>query len=106
MIKNISPKELKQKLDSGESVELIDVREQNEKDIADIGGNLIPLRTVVERADEIPRDKTVVIYCKAGGRSSRAIEMLQANFGFTNLINLQGGILGWADQVDSSLTKY
>ena len=105
-VSQISPIELKHKLDAGEDLELIDVREKNEKEIADIGGNLIPLKTVGERAGEIPRNKTVVIYCRSGGRSTKAIEELQARHGFTNLINLKGGILGWADQVDPNLTKY
>jgi rhodanese-related sulfurtransferase len=74
-IKNISPQELKTKLDSGEDFELIDVREQNEKDVADIGGKLIPLKTIVARVDEIPRNKTVVIYCRSGGRSSKAVDL-------------------------------
>jgi len=71
-----------------------------------IGGTLIPLGTVASHADEIDRDKKVVIHCKMGGRSAKAIQELEEKFGFTNLYNLKGGILAYIDNVQPTLTKY
>lgn len=105
-IRNITPKELSLRLKEGPAVTLIDVREADEKKIADIGGDLIPVGTVIEQAARIPRSGDVVIYCRSGGRSTAAIKELQTRCGFTNLINLTGGILGWADHVDPSIQKY
>ena len=104
-MQSILPKELKQRLDQGENLTLIDVREENERDICHIGGSLIPLAQVPERVNEIPRDTPVVVYCRSGGRSGKAIEYLQGQ-GFTNLINLSGGVLRWSDEVDASIEKY
>jgi adenylyltransferase/sulfurtransferase len=101
--------ELKQKLDAGEPVTIIDVREPHEWDIANLephGSRLIPQGQVAERAEaEIPREGTVVIHCRSGARSGKAVEYLQTQ-GWSNLYNLKGGILGWADQVDPSMKKY
>ena len=104
-MKTIEPKALKAKLDAGEDLVLIDVREENEREICNIGGTLIPLGQVLERSSEIPKDKSVIVYCRSGGRSGRAIEALTAA-GFTNLTNLVGGVLRWSDDVDPSLQKY
>lgn len=102
---SVTPKELKQQLDRGEEILLIDVREQNEREICQIGGTLIPLAEVPSRMSEIPRDGAVVVYCRSGGRSGRAIEFLEGQ-GYTNLVNLAGGVLRWSDEVDSSVVKY
>lgn len=104
--KSITPKELKTKLDSGEKLMLIDVREQRERDLCTIGGELIPSGTIEQQAGRIPKDIPVVIYCRGGGRSGAAIDLLQKKFGFTNLINLDGGILRWSDDVDPTIKKY
>ena len=101
----ILPKELKEKLDGGEALTLIDVREDNERAIGHIGGTLIPLGEIPQRFEEIPRDKPVVVYCRSGGRSGRAIEFLEGQ-GFANLSNLVGGVLRWSDEVDPSFPKY
>jgi adenylyltransferase/sulfurtransferase len=61
---------------------------------------------IESRLGQIPRDGTVVIYCRSGGRSRRAIEELQRVHGFTNLVNLRGGILAWSDEIDPELPKY
>lgn len=98
--------ELKAKLESGERVTLIDVREPFEREIVHIGGTLIPVGEVVQRLEEIPRDHPVVVYCKSGGRSGSIVEGLQKSFGFTNLINLKGGVLGWRRDVDPKLPGY
>ncbi len=83
---------------------LLDVREAHEKEICDIGGPLIPLKTLTEHLDQLPKDQTLVVYCRSGGRSAKATELL-LDHGF-NVLNLTGGILRWIDEVDSSLEKY
>lgn len=105
-IKAITVEELKKLIDTKADFQLIDVREQNEKAFADIGGELIPLSTIVSAVDKISRDKTVVVYCRSGKRSGNAIAELQQKFGFTNLLNLTGGILAWSDRIDPSIPKY
>ncbi len=105
-VKQISPKELKVRLDAGEKVTLIDVRETNEREICNIGGELIPKDTVSLHLDQIPREGDVVVYCRSGGRSQFVVQELQSKFGYTNLLNLAGGMLRWSDEVDSSMKKY
>jgi rhodanese-related sulfurtransferase len=105
-VKQILPKELKARLDAGEQITLIDVREPHEREICHIGGTLIPKDTVAQRVDQIPKSGDVVIYCRSGGRSQFVVQELQSKFGYTNLINLAGGVLRWSDEVDSSVTKY
>jgi rhodanese-related sulfurtransferase len=105
-IKTISVEELKQMQDANADFQLIDIREKSEKDIADIGGELIPMGIVILQASKISRDKKVIVYCRSGNRSGRIIAELQHRFGFTNLYNLTGGILAWADKVDPSVKKY
>jgi sulfur-carrier protein adenylyltransferase/sulfurtransferase len=82
------------------------VREQHEYDIVNIGAELIPLATVANNADRISRDVKVVIHCKMGGRSAKAVRELEEKYGFTNLYNLKGGILRYIDEVQPELTKY
>jgi sulfur-carrier protein adenylyltransferase/sulfurtransferase len=103
----ITATELKQRLDNGDDIQIIDVREQNEFDFCRIPNTtLIPLGQVTARMSEIDVTRTTVIHCKMGGRSAKAIENLQAA-GFTGeLINLQGGITAWSNEVDSSIPKY
>lgn len=104
-IKEIDAKSLKTKLDAKEDIFLLDVREPFEREICSIGGELIPVAQVASRLEEIPKDRTIVVYCRSGGRSRRVTESLKAK-GFEQVLNLSGGILGWIDQVDSSLQKY
>jgi adenylyltransferase/sulfurtransferase len=106
MLKECSPKELKEWLDSSKDFLLVDVREQDESEIASIGGTLIPLSQLTIRFQEIPHDKEVVVYCRSGVRSANAIRFLAEEHGYSNLINLKGGILAWINDVDSSLTRY
>lgn len=103
-IEEISVQQLKAKMESG-LVELIDVREDYEFEIANLGGKLIPLNMVVSRLSEIPRDKEVVVMCKMGGRSKKAIELLQKK-GFENLVNLRGGLAAWQKEIDPSMKAY
>lgn len=105
-IKEITVKELYDLQVKGEPIQIIDVREPHEYDIANIGGELIPLATVADNADAISRDKRVIVHCKMGGRSAKAIKELEEKFGFTNLYNLKGGILAYIDEVNPELTKY
>lgn len=105
-MKEISVKELAALKESGADFQLIDVREQNEVDIAEIGGALIPMNTVPENVDKFSKDKQVVVHCRSGVRSGNVIQYLEQNHGFDNLYNLAGGILAYADEIDNSLTKY
>jgi len=104
-IPQISPTELKQRMDAGEDLLILDVREPYEYKIANIGGTLIPLNDVPQRLAEIDRDREIVVHCKAGGRSQRAAEFLK-QCGYQKVKNLAGGILAWADQVDTKMPKY
>ena len=104
-MKEITPLELKQLKDSNANFQLIDVREPHEADVATIGGELIPMGDVLSNLDKIAKDKQVIIYCRSGRRSGTIVQALEQQ-GFTNLYNLQGGILQYADDVDNSLTKY
>ena len=90
----------------GKKFKLIDVREPSEYKIVQIGGTLIPLSTISEHADEIPKDLDVVFLCKSGIRSLKAIKELEEKFAFNNLYNLKGGILAYIDQVQPELTRY
>lgn len=105
-MKEISVKELKALVDSGADFQLIDVREPNEFEVAEIGGELIPLSTIPDNADKIAKDKKVVVHCRSGKRSANAIQFLENQHGFDNLYNLVGGILAWSDEIDSSVQKY
>jgi sulfur-carrier protein adenylyltransferase/sulfurtransferase len=105
-LKEITAKELYDWQVRGEKFQLIDVREPHEYDIVNIGGELIPLATVGASIDRIERDRKVVVHCKMGGRSAKAIRELEEKFGYTNLYNLKGGILSYIDEVQPELTKY
>jgi sulfur-carrier protein adenylyltransferase/sulfurtransferase len=102
----ITPVDLKKKLDAGETPFILDVREPNEYQINRIpGSTLIPLGELPRRYQELPRDREIVTQCKMGGRSAKAMDFLKS-VGFTNVKNLQGGILEWIDKVDPSQPKY
>ena len=105
-LKEITAKELYDWQVKGEKFQLIDVREPHEYDIVNIGAELIPLATVSANSGRIDRDKKVVVHCKMGGRSAKAIRELEEKFGFTNLYNLKGGIIAYIDEVQPELTKY
>jgi molybdopterin/thiamine biosynthesis adenylyltransferase/rhodanese-related sulfurtransferase len=105
-IKEISVQDLYDWQVKGEKFQLIDVREPHEYDIVNLGGELIPLATVTANAGRIEKDKKVVVHCKMGGRSAKAIRELEEKYGFENLYNLKGGILAYIDEVKPELTKY
>jgi len=99
----ISVDELKELMDEGKDFQLIDVREPGEFEIANIKGELIPLQSVPNNVEKIDKDKPVIVMCRSGKRSANAIMYLEQNFGYTNLSNLEGGILAWRDEIDNSL---
>ena len=102
----ITPVELKAKLDAGETPFILDVREPNEYQINKIAGStLIPLGELPRRYQELPKDRQIITQCKMGGRSAKAQDFLKT-VGFTNVLNLKGGILEWIDKVDPSQPKY
>lgn len=90
---------------NGEDFQLIDVREPEEHLENNMGGELIPLGTIMDHAHKIETHKKVVIYCRSGKRSSSAIQQLEDKFGFTNLYNFKGGILEFVDFQISKLTE-
>ena len=103
----ITATELKQRLDNGDDLQIIDVREANELAIAKIPYTVhIPLGQILNRMSEIDPNRETVVHCKMGGRSARAIAALkQAGFS-GNLVNLSGGITAWSNEVDPSVPKY
>ncbi len=105
-IKEITVLEFKTMMDQNEEHQLIDVREPHEVEIADMGGELIPMGEVMDNIDRINKEKKVIIHCRSGVRSANIIMALEQHHGFDNLYNLKGGILAWTDEVDTSLTKY
>jgi adenylyltransferase/sulfurtransferase len=104
-IPQISVKDLKSRIDAGEHVFILDVREPYEYQIANIGGKLIPQNDVPQRLAEIDRDREIVVQCRSGQRSQRIAEFLQQS-GYQKVTNLAGGILAWADEIDPKVQKY
>ena len=103
----ITASELKERLDNGDDIQIIDVREANELAVAKLPNSIhIPLAQVINRMSEIDPNRETVVHCKMGGRSARAIQALQQS-GFTGkLSNLKGGITAWSNDVDPSVPKY
>ncbi|MEO5858216.1 MAG: rhodanese-like domain-containing protein [Pyrinomonadaceae bacterium] len=107
MVEEIGAVELKKKLDDGDDFLLIDVRQPDEYAFAKIeGAKLIPLGEIIKRASELDPNKEVVLHCKMGGRSARAIEFLRAAGYAGPLKNLRGGITAWSNEVDPKVPKY
>ncbi len=107
-IPEMTPIELKQRLDGGEALTLVDVREPYEWEIAnlgDFGARLLPLSQLAERAGELDPDQPAVIYCRSGARSGRLVRQLRA-MGFARVWNLKGGILAWSEQIDPQMPRY
>jgi sulfur-carrier protein adenylyltransferase/sulfurtransferase len=101
----ITVEQLKERLDRGEDIQLVDVREPHEYEIVNLGAKLIPLRKLPERVQELDPLKEIVVHCKVGERSERAAEFLRS-VGFTDVKNLVGGIRAWAERVDPGLPRY
>ena len=104
-VPEIRVEELKQLLDAGENLFLLDVRDESEYEISNIGGWLIPLPELSKRVNELDANLKIVTVCKMGSRSAKAAQVLH-NAGFTHVWNLTGGIHAWSDRVDSSVQKY
>jgi rhodanese-related sulfurtransferase len=94
-MKSITSKELRQLISDNKEVQLIDVREPDEHEAYDIGGELMPLGEIIAHLNKINRDKPVIVYCRKGIRSQFAIQKLQDKFPFDNLYNLVGGLEAW-----------
>ncbi len=104
-VPSISVEELKQKLEAGEELFILDVREPHEYQICNLGGYLIPLGELPRRVHELDMTCEIVCYCKMGGRSAKAVDFLR-QAGFTRVKNLSGGIAAWAEKIDRSMPKY
>ncbi len=104
-IPEIQPEELKRRLDAGDDIYILDVREPHEFQICNMGGHLIPLGDLPKRVHELDSSREIVVHCKAGARGAKAVDFLH-NAGFKHACNLTGGILAWADKIDPSLPKY
>jgi len=105
-MKEITVKELKGLMDAHQDFQLIDVREPHEFDLCNLGGELIPQAEIPGQVERISKTKQVILHCRSGARSGNMIQWLEKNHGFTNLYNLKGGILAWADQIDPNIPKY
>jgi rhodanese-related sulfurtransferase len=101
----IQVEELKQRLDAGENLFLLDVREEHEFEISNIGGHLIPLPELPNRVHELDASREIIALCKMGTRSAKAVQLLR-QAGFSKVLNLTGGIHAWSDRVDPRVRKY
>lgn len=101
----ILAEDLKQRLDAGDSLFLLDVRDEDEFEISNIGGHLIPLPELSKRLGELDAKREIVAVCKMGSRSARAVELLR-QAGFSKVMHLTGGIHAWSDRVDRKVRKY
>lgn len=104
-VPEISVEELKKKLDAKEDIFVLDVREPHEYKICNINGHLIPLNDLPKRVQELDPAKEMVVHCRSGVRSAKAVGFLR-QAGFTKVSNLAGGILAWADRIDTKMPKY
>jgi adenylyltransferase/sulfurtransferase len=104
-VPEIQVEELKRRLDAGEDVFVLDVREPHEYQICNIGGHLIPLGDLPKRVNELDSSREIVAHCRSGARSAKAVNFLR-QAGFRKVHNLAGGILAWADRVDPKMPKY
>ena len=102
---DMTVEELKRRLDAGENIFVLDVREPHEYQICNIGGHLIPLNDLPKRVSELDSEREIVVHCKMGGRSAKAVDYLRQS-GFSKVHNLAGGITAWADRVDPKVPKY
>jgi molybdopterin/thiamine biosynthesis adenylyltransferase/rhodanese-related sulfurtransferase len=104
-VPEITVQELKGRLQNGNKVSVLDVREPHEYEVANIGARLIPLAELPERLVELERNEPLAVHCKTGGRSARAVRLLK-EAGFRNVYNVKGGIDAWSEEIDPSVPKY
>jgi adenylyltransferase/sulfurtransferase len=104
-VPEITAPELKARLDKGDDIYVLDVREPHEYQICNINGHLIPLGELPQRVHELDSSREIVAHCKSGKRSAQAVEFLRGA-GFRKISSLKGGILAWSDEVDPTVPKY
>jgi adenylyltransferase/sulfurtransferase len=104
-VPEIQAEDLKSRLDKGDNLFLLDVRDEYEFEISNIGGHLIPLPELSKRLDELNAQQEIVAVCKMGPRGVKAVQLLQQK-GFRKVSNLRGGIHAWSDRVDRKVRKY
>lgn len=105
-VPEISVAQLAQLIERGSRPFLIDVREPFERSLGHLGGILIPGREVAHRLTDIPRDLDVVIYSQTGDQGRDVVSFLSENYGFTNLVNLAGGIVAWSQDIDPTFSPF
>lgn len=102
---DVQPQELKRRLDAGEAIHLLDVRQSHEYEICNLGGELIPLDQLADQIGELDRDVEIIVHCKMGGRSAKAVHLLREQ-GFAKAFNLRGGIHAWSKEIDPDVPTY
>jgi rhodanese-related sulfurtransferase len=105
-MEEITALELKERLGRSDKMQLVDVREPEEFEICNLGGELIPLGELTKQSSRVRRDVPVVVICHHGFRSAQAINYLTQRLGYDNLLNLKGGIHAWATEVDPTMRVY
>ena len=105
-MQEISPEQFKEKVSKKEEFQLIDIRDEFEVEYCGINGEHIPMAEILDDVHKIRKDIPVILHCQAGNRSKAVIYMLEKKHGFTNLYNLQGGVKGYASDIDDSLNCY
>jgi adenylyltransferase/sulfurtransferase len=104
-VPEITPREMKARLERGDDLFILDVREPHEYQICSLRGHLIPLGELPRRVHELDSSREIVAHCRSGKRSAEAVDFLR-KAGFRKILNLKGGILAWSDEVDASVPKY
>ncbi len=104
-VPEITPSELKQRMDRGDELFILDVREPHEYQICNLKGHLIPLGELPRRVHELDSSNEIVAHCRSGKRSAEAVDFLR-KAGFRKVLNLRGGILSWSTEVDPTVPRY
>jgi adenylyltransferase/sulfurtransferase len=104
-VPEITVSELKSKMENGSNTYVLDVREPHEYEVANIGVPLIPLGELPDRMSELNQNDEIAVHCKTGGRSAKAVKLLQ-DAGFANVYNVKGGITAWSEEIDARVPKY
>jgi adenylyltransferase/sulfurtransferase len=104
-VPEITPRELKERMDRGDELFILDVREPHEYQICNLKGHLIPLGELPRRVHELDSSHEIVAHCRSGKRSAEAVDFLR-KAGFRKVLNLRGGILSWSTEVDPSMPRY
>jgi len=105
-VKSINVKQLDELIKKQARIQVVDVREAYEYEIANLKGELMPKSEIMNYVPKISNDRQVIVHCRSGKRSSDVIELLQEKYGFQNLYNLEGGILAWAKEIDHTMPTY